>query len=114
VAGIPDEEGAGRKVKLAWISPRRTLYISTAARQEAFSMSGDELASRFREGNASVVRAEGVVTVALSEALARSADNDASIILLRPPANCASSSNLADGGYAQRPRRGLRQLLSDK
>jgi hypothetical protein len=75
-----DEEGASRKVKLAWISPRRTLYIfSTAARQEAFSMSGDELAQRFREGSAQVVRSDGVVTVALSQALARSADNDASI-----------------------------------
>ncbi|WP_343731366.1 DUF1631 family protein [Duganella sp.] len=75
-----DEEGKGRKVKLAWISPRRTLYIfSTAARQEAFSMSGDELARRFRDGSAEVVRAEGVVTVALSEALSRSADNDPAI-----------------------------------
>jgi len=72
-----DAEGASRNVKLAWISPRRTLYIfSTAARQEAFSMSGEELARRFREGSVEVVRADGVVTVALSEALSRSADND--------------------------------------
>jgi hypothetical protein len=79
-----EEDGASRKVKLAWISPRRTLYIfSTAARQEAFSMSGDELAQRIREGSAQVVRSDGVVTVALSQALARSADNDASI---NPPA----------------------------
>jgi hypothetical protein len=79
-----DEEGGLRKVKLAWISPLRTLYIfSTAARQEAFSMSGDELAKRFRDGSARVVRTEGVVTVALSEALSRTADNDASI---NPPA----------------------------
>ncbi|HEX5343683.1 MAG TPA: DUF1631 family protein [Duganella sp.] len=79
-----DQEGASRKVKLAWISPRRTLYIfSTAARQEAFSMSGDELAQRFREGSAQVVRSDGVVTVALSQALSRTADNDASI---NPPA----------------------------
>lgn len=77
-------EGGSRKVKLAWISPLRTLYIfSTAARREAFSMSGAELAKRFRDGSASVVRAEGVVTVALSQALSRSADNDASIT---PPA----------------------------
>lgn len=77
-------EGGSRKFKLAWISPLRTLYIfSTAARQEAFSMSGDELARCFRDGSASVVRAEGVVTVALSQALSRSADNDASIT---PPA----------------------------
>ncbi|WP_373987408.1 DUF1631 family protein [Duganella sp. BuS-21] len=74
------DEGGSRKVKLAWISPLRTLYIfSTAARQEAFSMSGTELATRFREGSARALRAEGVVTVALSAALSRSADNDASI-----------------------------------
>jgi len=76
------EDGSSRKVKLAWISPRRTLYIfSTATRQEAFSMSGAELTKRFREHSAYVLRSEGVVTVALSEALSRNADNDASIDL---------------------------------
>jgi hypothetical protein len=79
------EDGSSRKVKLAWISPLRTLYIfSTAARQEAFSMSGEQLAQRFRERTAQVVRSEGVVAVALSQALARAADNDASI---DPPAS---------------------------
>ena len=79
------EDGGSRKVKLAWISPLRTLYIfSTAARQEAFSMSGEQLAQRFREQSVQVVRSEGVVAVALSQALARNADNDASI---DPPAS---------------------------
>jgi hypothetical protein len=79
------EDGGSRKVKLAWISPLRTLYIfSTAARQEAFSMSGEQLAKRFRERTVQVMRTEGVVAVALSQALARNADNDASI---DPPAS---------------------------
>ena len=79
------EDGGSRKVKLAWISPLRTLYIfSTAARQEAFSMSGEQLAQRFRERSAQVMRSDGVVAVALSQALARAADNDASI---DPPAS---------------------------
>lgn len=79
------EDGGSRKVKLAWISPLRTLYIfSTAARQEAFSISGEQLAQRFRERTAQVVRSDGVVAVALSQALARAADNDASI---DPPAS---------------------------
>ncbi|MCU6497151.1 DUF1631 domain-containing protein [Rugamonas sp. A1-17] len=79
------EDGGSRKVKLAWISPLRTLYIfSTAARQEAFSMSGEQLAKRFLEQTVQVVRSEGVVAVALSQALARSADNDANI---DPPAS---------------------------
>jgi len=79
------EDGGSRKVKLAWISPLRTLYIfSTAARQEAFSMSGEQLAKRFLDQTVQVVRSEGVVAVALSQALARSADNDANI---DPPAS---------------------------
>ncbi|MEV4778043.1 DUF1631 family protein [Burkholderia sp. LMU1-1-1.1] len=78
-------DGGRRKVKLAWISPLRTLYIfSTATRQEAFSISGEQLARQFQENTAQVVRNDGVVALALSEALARSAVNDASA---DPPAS---------------------------
>lgn len=78
-------DGGRRKVKLAWISPLRTLYIfSTAARQEAFSVSGEQLARQFREGTARVVRNDGVVALALSEALARGAVNDMSASPARP------------------------------
>jgi hypothetical protein len=78
-------DGGRRKVKLAWISPLRTLYIfSTAARQEAFSISGEQLARQFRENTARVARNDGVVALALSEALARAAVNDASA---DPPAS---------------------------
>jgi hypothetical protein len=67
------DDGSSRKVKLAWISPRRTLYIfSTAARQEAFSLSGEELARRIGNGSTRILRTEGVVTVALSQALSSS------------------------------------------
>lgn len=72
------ENGASRKVKLAWISPRRTLYIfSTAARQEAFSLSGEALTGRIRAGSARVVLAEGVVAAALSQALSQGIADDA-------------------------------------
>lgn len=72
------ENGASRKVKLAWISPRRTLYIfSTAARQEAFSLSGEALTGRIRAGSARVVLAEGMVASALSQALSQGTDDDA-------------------------------------
>ncbi|MFL6711021.1 MAG: DUF1631 family protein [Massilia sp.] len=68
------EEGAeqtARTVKLAWISPLRTLFIfSTAARKEAFSLPVDKLAAAWREGRAKVVRQDGVVAQALAEALA--------------------------------------------
>jgi len=78
--GFEQEDGSTRKVKLAWISPRRTLYIfSTAARQEAFSISGEALAQKFRDGLVQVLRADSVVSVALSQALGGQAVNDDSI-----------------------------------
>ncbi|SFU62996.1 DUF1631 family protein [Pseudoduganella namucuonensis] len=82
------DDGGVRKVKLAWISPLRTLYIfSTSSRQEAFSLSGDELAQRFRDGKARAFRTEGVVARALSQAIGEMAVNDAS---LDPPASAAA------------------------
>ncbi|WP_229218106.1 DUF1631 family protein [Rugamonas apoptosis] len=75
--GFTLEDGSQRKVKLAWISPLRTLYIfSTAARQEAFSMSGEQLAKQFRDHTAQLIRADGVVSVALSQVLEQGAVND--------------------------------------
>ena len=63
----------------------RDRYIfSTAARQEAFSVSGEQLARQFREDTARVVRNDGVVALALSEALARGAVNDVSASPARP------------------------------
>ncbi|HEV7814958.1 MAG TPA: DUF1631 family protein [Janthinobacterium sp.] len=69
--GDGGDGGDSNKVKLAWISPLRTLFIfSTSARQEAFSMSGDILAQRFRDNLVQVLRSEGVVGRALSQAMA--------------------------------------------
>ena len=66
-----DAGGAPRTVKLAWISPLRTLFIfSTAARKEAFSLSVDKLAAAWRDGRARVVRQDGMVAQALAQALA--------------------------------------------
>ncbi|HEU4845505.1 MAG TPA: DUF1631 family protein [Burkholderiaceae bacterium] len=78
--GFTQEDGSQRKVKLAWISPLRTLYIfSTAARQEAFSMSGEQLAKHFRDNTVQLIRADGVVSVALSQVLEQGAVNDESM-----------------------------------
>lgn len=75
--GFEQADGSVRKVKLAWISPRRTLYIfSTASRQEAFSLSGEVLAQKFRDGLVALLRADSVVSVALSQALCGTAMND--------------------------------------
>ncbi|RSZ60306.1 DUF1631 domain-containing protein [Massilia atriviolacea] len=65
-----DPDGSIRKVKLAWISPLRTLYIfSTGARQEAFSLSSDKLIEAYRAQRVRVMKVEGVVSRALSQAM---------------------------------------------
>lgn len=64
-------EGSVQTVKLAWISPLRSLFIfSTAARKEAFSLSIEKLADAWRDGGVKVVRQDGVVARALAEAMA--------------------------------------------
>jgi len=72
-------EGA-RKVKLAWVSPLRTLFIfSGAARREAFSLPAEKLATALGDGSARVLTIDGVVGQVLSDAMAQGAVNDASI-----------------------------------
>jgi len=67
-----------RKVRLAWVSPLRTLYIfSGAARQEAFSLPAGRLADLLRAGAIRVVLAEGVVGRILGAAVGSEAVNDA-------------------------------------
>ena len=77
-------EGA-RKVKLAWVSPLRTLFIfSGAQRREAFSLAADKLAAALSDGSARVLAIDGVVGQVLSEAMAQGAVNDASIAVAMP------------------------------
>ncbi|MEC5215678.1 hypothetical protein RCH09_000609 [Actimicrobium sp. GrIS 1.19] len=64
------QDGASKKVKLAWVSPLRTLYIfSTSQRQEAFSLSSDDLARQLREQSARVLQLDGMVHRALAKAM---------------------------------------------
>jgi hypothetical protein len=72
------DAGVVRRVKLAWVSPRRTLFIfSAGAREEAFSMPAVQLAARLRDGSATILALEGVVGRVLSEAMQQAAGNDA-------------------------------------
>lgn len=65
--------GELRQVRLAWVSPLRTLYIFTnGQREEAFSMPADELALQFRETRVSVLAQDGMVERALVRALDQS------------------------------------------
>ncbi|MBW8897780.1 MAG: DUF1631 family protein [Massilia sp.] len=83
-----DERAANRgarKVKLAWVSPLRTLFIfSGAQRREAFSLTADKLAAALNDGSARVLAIDGVVGQVLSEAMAQGAVNDASIAVAMP------------------------------
>lgn len=59
-----------RKVRLAWVSPLRTLYIfSGAGRQEAFSLPAARLAELLQAGTIRIVAAEEVVGRILNEAV---------------------------------------------
>jgi hypothetical protein len=75
-----DAKGS-RKVKLAWVSPMRTLFIfSGAGRREAFSLAADKLVEALHEGTARVLAIDGVVGQVLSEAMGQGAVNDASML----------------------------------
>lgn len=71
---------AARKVKLAWVSPLRTLFIfSGAGRREAFSLSAEKFAELLHAGTARVLAIDGVVGQVLSEAMRAGAVNDDSV-----------------------------------
>jgi hypothetical protein len=67
-----------RKVKLAWVSPMRSLYIfTTKDKLESFSISAEELAQAFRENRTHILMVGGLVGRALTEALEHASANDA-------------------------------------
>ncbi len=68
-----------RKLKLAWVSPLRTLFIfSGAGKKEAFSLPAERLLDAFRTGSIRVLAPEGVVGRVLTQAAGEAAMNDAS------------------------------------
>ena len=63
-------DDAPKTVKLAWVSPLRTLYIfSTNQRTEAFSIAADALAAQFRDGTVRTLALDGLVDRALTKAM---------------------------------------------
>lgn len=63
-------DGSDKQVKLAWVSPLRTLYIfTTSSKQENFSLSAEALAQALREQRAGIVEVDRVVERALSKAM---------------------------------------------
>jgi hypothetical protein len=74
------KSGVSLKVRLAWISPMHSYYLfATRERQEAFSLSDDELVQALREKRAQVLLPAGVVGRALTEALVPPATNHESL-----------------------------------
>lgn len=62
--------GSTARFKLAWVSPKRTRYIFTNRQgHDSFSISSEELAHKFRDGEAVQIVADSVVDRALLEAL---------------------------------------------
>ena len=73
-------DGPARKIRLAWISPMRSLYVfATAERQEALSLSAEELAQALREQRARIVALAGLVGHVLAATLGIDSANAASI-----------------------------------
>lgn len=64
------KNGGTLKVRLAWISPTRSLYLfATREKQEALSLSAEALAQTLREQRAQILSPSGLVERALAEAL---------------------------------------------
>ncbi|MBC3917604.1 DUF1631 family protein [Undibacterium sp. CY18W] len=64
------KSGGTNKVKLAWVSPMRSLYIfTTGDKDKTFQVSAEELEQTFREKRAKILVLDKVVDRALMEAL---------------------------------------------
>jgi hypothetical protein len=73
-------DGNARKLKLAWVSPLRTLFIfSAGAGRDAFSMPVEKLLQALRGGTASVAAAEGVVGRVLSQTMQDAINDDQAV-----------------------------------
>lgn len=73
-------DGSTTKVRLAWISPMRSLYIfATKDRKEAMSISAEALAQTFRDKRARIVSLPGLVGRVLASALGIDSANAANV-----------------------------------
>ncbi|HXA47311.1 MAG TPA: DUF1631 family protein, partial [Burkholderiaceae bacterium] len=75
------DDAPAKKVKLAWVSPMRSLYIfSNRDKTESFSLSAENLAQALRENRAQVIELGGLVDRAINEALETPSANDPDMI----------------------------------
>ncbi|MFZ3004286.1 MAG: DUF1631 family protein [Undibacterium umbellatum] len=67
--------GGTNKVKLAWVSPMRSLYIfTTGDKEKTFQVTAEELEQTFREKRAKILQLDKVVDRALMEVLEKNPD----------------------------------------
>ncbi|MBI3285737.1 MAG: DUF1631 family protein, partial [Burkholderiales bacterium] len=67
---LTGKNGVVSKVRLAWVSPMRSLYIfTTSQKEQTFSVAAEELELAFREQRAQLLMLDKVVDRALLEAL---------------------------------------------
>ena len=65
-----NKDGSKQNVRLAWVSPMRSLYIFTSSQKEkSFSISTEDLEQNFRNHTAQVLELDKVVDRALMEAV---------------------------------------------
>jgi hypothetical protein len=71
------KDGSTHNVRLAWVSPMRSLYIFTSSQKEkSFSVSTEELEQNFRDQKAQILVLDKVVDRALMAALDDSEKQD--------------------------------------
>lgn len=67
---MQDDASGAQKLRLAWVSPMRSLYIFTSSQKEhSFSISAKKLQQMFREQRASILNLDKVVDQALMLAI---------------------------------------------
>ncbi len=65
-----DTDAQSERLKLAWVSPLRSLFIFSAGqRRESFSVTAEDLAAKLRASSARVLQIDGIVDRALARAL---------------------------------------------
>lgn len=75
------KNGATSKVRLAWVSPMRSLYIfTTSQKEQSFSVTAEELEQSFREQRAQILMLDKVVDRALQEALEQETEQDQELL----------------------------------
>ncbi|MCU6434754.1 DUF1631 domain-containing protein [Undibacterium sp. Jales W-56] len=74
------KDGSVNRVRLAWASPMRSLFIfTTSEKEKSFSVSASDLEQAFREQRAQILMLDKVVDRALMEAIEETAESETEV-----------------------------------